>query len=394
MPRKSLPARLWLRPAAADRAAVWVILDRGEQISTGCGKDARGEAEIRLAAHIDAKRNPVGERSRHPDQVLIGDVLSVYLDDIVPKQAKPKSAAARIGQLLDFWGERPLSEVTPATCRAYVAHRAEAEKARRAANPNAKTKPRAVSGGGARRDLEDLRAAINHHARRDLHRGLITVDLPQKSSSRTRFLTRSEVARLLWACWRHGRTVKIPRGRHKGSFVESEFHDLRHVARFILMGIYTGSRSGAIFSASIHAGANRSFVDLESGIFYRLAEGATETNKRQPPAPIPPRLLAHIRRWKAKGIIASHIVEWRGEPVASIKNAWAQAVALAELGPGVTPHTLRHTAATWLMQHGVDVWTAAGYLGMGEDMVRRVYGHHHPDHFGEAVKAITRKRRP
>ena len=36
----------------------------------------------------------------------------------------------------------------------------------------------------------------------------------------------------------------------------------------------------------------------------------------------------------------------------------------AELSKEVTPHILRHTAATWLMQAGVDLWEAAGFLGI------------------------------
>jgi integrase len=192
--------------------------------------------------------------------------------------------------------------------------------------------------------------------------------------------------------------VVIPWGRCETALgllvtIQSDWHDLRHLARFILMGVYTGSRSGAIFTASIYVGANRSFVDLDNGIFYRLAEGATETNKRQPPAPIPPRLLAHLRRWKAKGIIAQYVVEWEGKPVRSIKVAWKRAVALSGISKKITPHTLRHTAATWLMQQGVDSWEAAGYLGMSEQMLREVYGHHHPDFLRNAAVGITRKRK-
>jgi hypothetical protein len=58
---------------------------------------------------------------------------------------------------------------------------------------------------------------------------------------------------------------------------------LQHIARFVLMAVYTGMRSGAITSASISRGIGRSFVDLERGIYYRPAEGHRETKKRQPP---------------------------------------------------------------------------------------------------------------
>jgi integrase len=67
-------------------------------------------------------------------------------------------------------------------------------------------------------------------------------------------------------------------------------------------------------------------------------------------------------------------------------------VALAGLWGRVTPHTLRHTAATWLMQRGVPIWQAAGYLGMSAEMIERTYGHHHPDYMRGAAQAITSKQ--
>lgn len=45
-----------------------------------------------------------------------------------------------------------------------------------------------------------------------------------------------------------------------------------------------------------------------------------------------------------------------------------------------TRHDLRHTAITWAMRNGVDKWEAAGFFGVGLDMIERVYGHHHPDY--------------
>src|SRR5215208_8368967 len=72
----------------------------------------------------------------------------------------------------------------------------------------------------------------------------------------------------------------------------------------------------------------------------------------------------------------------------SVKTAFDHAVSLAKLEGKVTPHTLRHTAATWLMQSGIDKWEAAGYLGMSVEMLDRVYGHHHPDHLKGAANAF------
>ena len=54
----------------------------------------------------------------------------------------------------------------------------------------------------------------------------------------------------------------------------------------------------------------------------------------------------------------------------------------------VTPHTLRHTATIWLMQPGVPVWTAAGYLGMPVEVLLNTYGHYHPDHLREVANAF------
>src|SRR5262245_7094190 len=100
-----------------------------------------------------------------------------------------------------------------------------------------------------------------------------------------------------------------------------------------------------------------------------------------------------MRRWLDKGIVHDHFVEWHGEAVQSVKTAFKTAVRLAKLPGNVTPHTLRHTAATWLMQAGVDKWEAAGFLGMSVEMLDQVYGHHHPDHLRTAAQVLSYGRR-
>jgi integrase len=184
----------------------------------------------------------------------------------------------------------------------------------------------------------------------------------------------------------------VHRGRNKGQKVETDRYPLRHLAKFILLGLYTGTRARAIAAASYEKGVGRSFVDVEHGLFYRLLEGKPETKKRQPPVPIPPRLLAHLRRWAAKRSIGEHVVERSGAPVKSVKTAFNSAVRRANI-ERASPHTLRHTAATWLMQAGVDKWEAAGFLGMTVQTLDRVYGHHHPDHLRTAARAIGYRHR-
>jgi integrase len=384
MPRPRKGARLWLRPERRDAAgklvsrAAWFILDAGKHIATGCTQGQVAAAESKLAEYIAGKYTPT-RTERELTEIRVADVLSIYVDDCAPDETHDKTQRkrfdARIGRLNDWWGNKLLSEVNKESCAAYVKSRG---------------KP-----GGARRDLEDLKAAINHHQEEGLHRAVVKVVLPPKGAPRDRWLTRSEAAALLWACWRYREVQRLHRGRRNGEFTETDKRPLRHLARFILIGLYTGTRAGAIASASPIRGEGRSFVDLDRSVFYRLAEGKKATKKRQPPAPIPPRLLAHLRRWaKADEGKRTYFVEWNGEPVASVKTGFKHAVKLAKLAGKVSPHTLRHTAATWLMQNGVDIWMAAGFLGMSAEMVDRVYGHHHPDYLSKAAHALSYRTTP
>ena len=377
MPRKAKGARLWLRPAREDvsgsHAASWVILDRSKHIATGCAAHEIARAEECLARYIAQKHAPVRKRL-DIEEILIADVLAIYVEDRNLTQSEGAIGLfARLERLNEFWGDKTLAYVNGESCREYARRRG--------------------SDGTARRDLEDLRAAINHHAKEGYHRGIVRVTLPKKGRARDRWLTRSEVAELLWTCWRARETQTIHRGPRKGEQLVTDKRPLQHLARFILVGVYTGTRAAAITSASIKRGEGRSHIDLANGIFYRLAEGKSETKKRQPPVPLPRRLLAHLRRWRDKGIVRDFVVEWNGEPVQSVKTAFESASTTAGLSGRVTPHTLRHTAATWLMQAGVDRWEAAGFLGMSVDLLERVYGHHHPQHLRTAANAIGYRRK-
>jgi len=150
-----------------------------------------------------------------------------------------------------------------------------------------------------------------------------------------------------------------------------------------------------VLRASWRRGPGLSQIDTVRGVFYRHAEGARRTAKRQPTVKIAPGLLAHLRRWEridaARRPDQAHVVTFNGLPVASVKTALARACALAELPAGVTAYTLRHTAASWLVAKGIATRKVADFLGTSETMILEHYGHLAPDYQDEAALAIGRK---
>lgn len=368
MPRRSKGPRLWLRRAQYDRAGrlthatVWLIKDGEHRESTGCGVADRRRAEAALATYIGRKHlADVQAGVRPPAHIPVADVLGLYGRDVGSKHSRPRETGQRIAALIGFFGDKVLSDINGTLCRAYAEHRG--------------------SDAAARRELEDLRAAINYHRREGLCSSLVEVVLPEAAPARERWLTRSEAAALLWAAWRYREVQKgKPTGRRSR----------QHIARFILLALYTGTRAGAVCGAALQPTIGRGWIDVARGVFYRRADGERETKKRKPSIPLPPELHGHLRRWKRRG--QRFAVEWYGEPVTKIAKAFRAVVKDAGLGPDVTPHVLRHTAATWLMQAGTDPWEAAGFLGMTVETLMSRYGHHHPDYLSGARGAFSRHR--
>jgi integrase len=374
MSRPFAPPRLYLRRARHDRAAAWVIKHRGVEISTGAGKDDLAQAQKALAEYLNGRTRPAFGRG-HPDQVLIADVLTEYGDKHAPTTRRPDLIGLAIDKLVDFWGGRVVAAVTPASCTEYVAWRTAQRDAR------AKIPGRKIASSTARRELVVLAAALSWCWREhDLDR-LVPVKLPAQAEPRERHLTRTEAAALLW-----GAIGFDQRGRRHPARVN------RHLARFILLALYTGTRHDALLRLQWRANTTGGWVDLGAGVLYRRPRDAVETGKRRPAIPLPPRLVPHLRRWRK--LTATHVVEYEGRPIAGqIRRAWRNARELADLDRAVTPHILRHTCATWLLQAGVATFDVAGILGCGEDVIRRTYGHHAQDHLRAAVGAFSRSRR-
>ena len=126
MPRPAKGVRLWLRPEERNldgslrKRAVWVIRDGPRKISTGCAAEDRAGAERALGEHLADKYQPNRTRGRHPSEILIADVLAIYLIDVAPRHARENETKQRVLTLDAWWADRTLADVNGANCRAYV----------------------------------------------------------------------------------------------------------------------------------------------------------------------------------------------------------------------------------------------------------------------------------
>jgi integrase len=316
---------LYLDPTRRD----WVIRDGPLFLRISLPESERAAAERRLRDYLAQKYEP--PRSDDP---LIVDCLALYADQHAPHAATAaRGIRYQLGHLAKWWADRRASDVTAMACREYT--------------------HATGSSSYARRCLETLRAAIRYYSKANRVPLQIDIWLPPRPEPRDRWLSRAEVAKLLRAARRH-----------------------EHLKRFILIGIYTGSRSKNIF------GLRWDMIDFNSGTMRRRPYGASESKtKRAPPVRLGRRILAHLRRWRRlDGPRCPLVVHYNGQPITrAFSTTWPQAVAKAGLGPDVTPHVLRHSRATWLLQAGVPLWEASGALGMSPAMLARTYGHHSPE---------------
>ena len=239
-----------------------------------------------------------------------------------------------------------------ATCRAYAEHRAST-----------------VGQWRIRGELGVLSAAINYwHEAHGPLTAVSAVTLPEKPPGRDRWLTRTEAAMLLAGALGYYRVFASDVRTRRLSVHWKRYRPAinRHVARFIIIGLRTGTRRAAIFGLQWMPNTTGGWVDLDRGVMHRRGRGVAETSKRQPPTRLGSRLKAHLSRWKEIDDVAReaaidkfldaggdpsavpamfrYVVSFRGLSVGSIRRGWDMAVDLAWLNPEhsgearVTPH--------------------------------------------------------
>lgn len=278
----------------------------------------------------DFEKSPIGD-----DCAAIFDA---YLKDL-DARGKDSSRARNAWKALEgtFGAMRP-DQVDRALCRSYTARR------RRAGRKN----------GTIGKELDCLRSALRWKDKNTP----AEFEMPPRPPPRNRRLSRTEYRRLRLAAKRGG----------------------LHLYVFVVLALATAGRKEAILDLT--------WDRIDFG--RRQIQLASEDGRtRKGRATVPMTRHAHrVLRLARKFATTDWVVEYGGHKVGSIKRGFASACERAKL-EDVTPHTLRHTAATWMAERGVTMAVIAQYLGHSDDRItQRVYARYSPDYLRDAAKAL------
>ena len=301
---------------------------RSRQLSTGARVEA--DAKRALAEFVAAQGRP-------PEQFTVNEVIDAYLAGMSERRWV-RNREYEMRAVRNHFGLVPPSYIGPTLVRSFTKHR----KAAGAANSTID------------RQLRALRASLSWAMKNGWKFEVPYIETPGGGRARERWLVRNEAQELVGAC--------------EG-----------HIRLFIVIALYTGARSGAILDLTWDR------VDLERRlVMYPPAH--PHSRKRTTIVPINDTLFDALSEAR-EFAVSDWVIEYRGRPVQSIKTGFRATVRRAGIAH-CTPHDLRRTCATWMVQDGIQLEKVARYLGATKDMIEKVYGHHAPDYLRDAARAL------
>lgn len=282
----------------------------------------------------------------------VADLWKLYYQKHVEKNvASVDTADFSWKNLEPHFGELTLAAIDQDCVEAYEKKRATGKIGRKSTS------------GTVRRELITLRACFNWCAepKRKIidPKTLPAFDLPADGAPRDRWLKLDEIQRLLTAA------VETRRGKR-----------LSRVERFLWLALETAARKEAILELTWDR------VDFEQGVIHYDVPGRKVTKKRRAAPPISKAL---------RPVLERAFKEREGEFVLDNKaEVWKLVKGVADHAKleGVSPHVLRHTAATHMARRGVPLHHIAGVLGNSVQMVEKVYAKHCPEAQRAAVDSM------
>lgn len=305
-----------------------------------CWRDKDGPHRRRLGVFTEIEgRGALDSWVRRVDIIkaegshIIGDIFTAYVAD-------REKDGKLIRNFYDNWvalGPRfagmNVMAVNADVCRDYARTRLE----------------QGVQVGTVWTELTRLRSCLNWARKRKVIADAPYVWIPKKPESKKRVLTEEELLRLLDACI------------------------MPHTRLFVILAITTAGRAEAITQLKWTQ------VDFEAGtIDLRWHEAPNLLTKaaRKTRAVVVMTNEARAALSEARaGALSDWVIEWDGEPIRKIRKSFQAACERAGLS-GVTPHTLRHTVATWLDEEGIPMERISQLLGHRKtDTTRLIYTH-------------------
>jgi integrase len=316
-----------------------------QRISTG--QTERRAAE-RFLKQFEAGRST----PEPPEQPTVSMILEGYLADRKPV-VRGYGALENVAKpLRRHLGDLQPDHLTKERSRFYLKQRrAEGHMV----GPATARRKKPIKDGTVIRELVTLRAALRWAQAERWIANVPHIEAPRQPAPRDRWLTREEADRLLASA------------------------QAQHVKTFLATCLYTAARAAAVLELTWDQ------VNLEAGL---IDLGHAPGGKGRAVVPIAASLLPVLAEARAAAT-CQHVIEHAGKPVASVKTGTRAAARRANL-PGVTPHVLRHTAATWMAMKGVPIAEISRLLGHGDSRItERVYAKHTPDYLRRAIEALS-----
>lgn len=146
---------------------------------------------------------------------------------------------------------------------------------------------------------------------------------------------------------------------------------------YAALGIYAGLRKGESI------GAQWEWVHWDAGVLQLSPNAAwsPKTACSVRAVPLHPRLQPILERYRGKPgeyLLAPHRTTWTGRYRTDVRKMHARIMAAAEV-PWATPHTLRHTFASQLVQAGRSLYEVATLLGHTDVRTTQIYAHLAPE---------------
>jgi integrase len=286
-------------------------------------------------------------------EFTVSDLWTIYFD----KHVRVKSASVETAEfvwknLKPHFGDAPYVSITQDSVDAYIQKRQLGKIGQKS------------QGSTIRRELTVMRACLNwcaHAKRKIIEPNTIPYfDMPESAPPRDRWLRPEEIKKMFDAAQTIRRGNRLSRGE-----------------RFLWLALETAARKTAILELTWDR------VDFETGVIHYNVPGRRQTKKRRSSVPISSTLLPVLLR--AYEERRGDLVMENGENIWRTVNIIAEKAGVA----GVSPHVLRHTAATLMARRGVPLHQIAGVLGNTIAMVDDVYAHHAPDGLRSAIETIS-----